>query len=393
VSFTPNVGRLKSSVDAVLAKGVVTGAVPGVVAVVTTRDGTIYEGAFGVRDLGTAIPMTLDTIFDVASLTKAVTSTGLMQLVERGLVNLDAPAGNYVPYLGEIEVLDGFGTDGRPILRAPKTPLTTRHLLTHTGGFGYDHWNGEHRRYRQLNGMQSATMHGLRVPLVHDPGTQWEYGINTDWAAQLVKAVSGQDIDAFTADNLFAPLGIEGAWRISDAMRPRRASIHQRQRDGSLVPKPLEDPDLTEFVPGGHGIHIAGPEYAKFVRMFLNRGVGNGNRVLKDETVEQMSRPDVSPNNEVTMLRTFAPAISNDGMFFPGLAKRHSLGFLVTEARAPTGRSPGSLAWAGVANCYYWIDPAIGIGGVYMSQILPFMDYLSLPLFYAFETAVYDALG
>jgi CubicO group peptidase (beta-lactamase class C family) len=385
--------RLKSAIDAVLARGVADGDVPGVVAAVTNRDSMIYEGAFGVRALGGTAAMTPDTIFRIASLTKAVTATGVMQLVERGVLDLDAPAGKLMPYLGEVQVLAGFDDRGQPILRSPVTPDTMRHLLTHTSGFAYPRWSPPLARFMEVMNFALKDRDWYRTPLVFDPGTGWQYGTGSDWAAMVLEAASGQGLEAFIRDNLFDPLGMTGAWTVPRDKHPLVAAIHQRVPGGTLVLDDSDPPEQLPYEDGGHGINTTAADYLKFIRMILNRGTGNGNRVLREETVAEMSRPDAAPANAMTPLITTNPRESNGGEFFPGVRKRHGLGFMVTDDVAPTGRPPGSLAWAGYWNCYYWIDPTNGIGGVYLTQILPFLDVRALPLFYGFEAAVYGAMG
>ena len=174
---------LKTKADALLQTAVQSGDVPGAVAVATDRNGTIYEGGFGLRDLSASVEMTPDTIVCIASMTKAITGTAAMQLVEQGKLSLDGPASDVVPELGEVRVLEGFDADDQPITRAPKRAITLRHLLTHTAGFGYQMWNANVVRYQQLKGLPSVMScrnAALQLPLLADPGERWEYGINMD---------------------------------------------------------------------------------------------------------------------------------------------------------------------------------------------------------------------
>ena len=386
---------LQDSLDRILGSAAEAGAVPGVVAVVTDRDGLVYEGGFGERALGGGGAMTPDTVVWIASMTKAVTATAAMQQVERGRLELDAPAKAVIPYLGEVQVLDGFEDGGEPRLRAPKGDITLRHLLTHTAGFSYEIWNADILRYQQATGTPMITTcedAALTTPLLFDPGTGWDYGINIDWAGKLVEAVSGRKLGDYLATEVFEPLGMTStAFRITEEMRARLARIHQRGEDGFEV-LDLEIPQAPEFEMGGGGLYATLGDYARFLRMILNKGEGDHGRVLKPETVETMSVNQMG-DNRVRGLKTAMPALSNDAEFFPGMAKTWGLSFMINTEPAPTGRSAGSLAWAGLANSYYWIDPAKGIAGAYATQILPFVDEKSLPLYFDFETAVYDDLG
>ena len=384
---------LKNEVDTLLRTAVQAGDVPGVVAVATNREGTIYEGGFGSRVLGEPAEMSPDTVVWIASMTKALTGTAAMQLVEQGKLELDAPASSVLPELGEAMVLEGFDENGQPRTRAPKRPITLRHLLTHTAGFAYEFWSADVVSYQQVKGLppiiscQNAT---LQLPLHFDPGDRWEYGINMDWAGKMVEAVSGKKLGAYLSDYVFSPLGMnDTAFRITPAMRQRLAKIHQRGEDGSLTPIDAEIPQDPEFEMGGGGLYGTAVDYSKFVRMVLNRGRAGAEQVLKPETVDLMSR-NAMGDIKVTMLRSVVPALSNDAEFFPGMPKGWGLSFMINNEQAPTGRSAGSLAWAGLANTYFWIDPTRDLGGVYATQIFPFADHKALPLFFEFEKAVYQ---
>jgi methyl acetate hydrolase len=386
---------LKQKADSLLRAAVEAGDVPGVVVMATDRDRLIYEGAFGKRVLGQKQAMTPDTVVWIASMTKAITSAGVMQLVEQGKLDLDSPADKWAPELASVQVLEGFDASGAPHTRAPKRPITLRHLLTHTAGYGYPVWSEAIGRYYQVKGLPSTSTcenASLRAPLLFDPGERWNYGINIEWAGKIVEAVSGKRLGAYLNDNLFAPLGMnDTAFKITPSMRERLAKVHQRGDDGVLSAIDFEIPQEPEFEMGGGGLYSTAGDYLKFVRMILNRGKGNGAQVLEPETVELMSRNHTG-DLRVTMLETAMPARSNDAEFFPGIAKSWGLAFMINNEVAPTGRSPRSLTWGGLANTYFWIDPAKGIGGVYVTQILPFADRKSLPLFYQFETAVYESL-
>jgi CubicO group peptidase (beta-lactamase class C family) len=387
---------MKVAVDGLLRDSVDKGEVPGVVAVATDARGTTYEGGFGKRALGQAAEMTPDTVVWIASMTKAITGAAAMQQVERGSIGLDAPAKEVIPYLGEVEVLEGFDAAGKPRTRKPRRDITLRHLLTHTAGFSYEIWNADIISYQTAMGVPGITgceNRALTTPLLFDPGERWDYGINIDWAGKMVEATSGQKLGQYLKDNVLGPLGMDStAFFITPAMRERLARIHHRGADGSLTPDmALEIPQQPEFEMGGGGLYGTAGDYAKFVRMMLNQGRSDrGEQVLKPETVAQMSK-NAMGDCKVGLLRTAIPPLSNDAEFFPGIDKQWGLSFMINTAPAPTGRSAGSLAWAGLANTYYWIDQARGVGGVYATQILPFADTRSLPLFHAFEKAVYDA--
>jgi methyl acetate hydrolase len=241
-------------------------------------------------------------------------------------------------------------------------------------------------------GITGCENKALTTPLLFDPGERWDYGINIDWAGKMVEAVSGKKLGQYFRDELLGPLGMDSTgFFITPTMRERLAKIHHRGADGTLAPDlALEIPQAPEFEMGGGGLYSTAGDYLKFVRMMLNEGKSDrGQPVLKPETVAAMSKNAMGAT-KVTLLKTAIPPLSNDAEFFPGIDKQWGLSFMINNAAAPTGRSAGSLAWAGLANTYYWIDQKKGVGGVYVTQILPFADSKSLPLFYAFEKAVYS---
>ena len=387
---------ISQTADALLRKATAEGSVPGVVAGATNREGNLYLGGFGERVLGGGDEMTPDTVGWLASMTKALAGAAAMQLVERGQIDLDSPAANVVPALGDVEVLEGFKEDGTPRTRAPRRAITLRHLLTHTAGFSYEIWNASIIAYQTATGTPgiiSCQNAALGTPLLFDPGDRWEYGINMDWVGQMVEAASGQGLGEYFRDHLLQPLGMhDTAFRITEEMRSRLAKIHQRVEDGSLVPQmDLELPQEPEVELGGAGLYGTIEDYLCFIRMMLNRGRANGEQVLAPETVDAMCENQMGACR-VSPLKTVIPPYSNDADFFPGMPKTWGFSFMINTEDAPTGRTAGSLGWAGLANCYFWIDPTKGIGGAYMTQVLPFADEKSLPLYLAFEQAVYDGL-
>lgn len=385
---------MKARIDAILSEAVQRGDVPGVAAVATDGNGTIYEGGFGKTILGQDTDITPDTVVWIASMTKAVTGAVAMQQVERGTLKLDAPAKDVIPYLGEVQVLEGFDAEGKPLLRKPVRDITLRHLLTHTAGFGYDIWNPEILRYREVMDVPTIGTgldKSLTTPLLFDPGARWQYGIGIDWAGKMVESVTGRKLGQVMQDDLFGPLGMDSTgFRLTPEMRARMARVHLRKADGSLVADlKREVPQEPEFEAGGGGLYSTANDYLKFVRMVLDGGrSARGEAVMKAETVDAMAA-NAMGDSTVRLLETVMPALSNDAEFFPGVTKKWGLSFMINDEEAPTGRSPGSLSWAGLPNTYYWIDRKRHLGGVYMTQILPFADVKSLPLFHAFESAVY----
>ncbi|WP_305094444.1 serine hydrolase [Prescottella sp. R16] len=385
--------NLNCVLDAVIGAG--AGQVPGVVAMLTDRNGTVYEGSAGVRSVRDVQPMTPDTVFAMFSTTKAITGTAVLQCVEEGLLDLDAPASNYLPEIGKLEVIDGFDANGVPILRAPRRAITTRMLLLHTAGFGYSFFDETYHRLTVEHGQPSVitgAKSALTTPLLFDPGDRWQYGSSIDWAGLVVEAVRGERLGEVMSERIFAPLGMsDTAFTLDEAMERRRATIHQRRPDGVLEPLDLVLPQDPEVHMGGHGLYSTVGDYTRFLRMWLNDGMGEHGRVLAPETVERAVVSGLR-DQRVTMLPGVEPELSNDAEFFPGQRKSWAYTFMVNDEPAPTGRSAGSLAWAGLANLYYWIDRQNGIAGMWAAQVLPFADPASLGGYFEFEATAYRTL-
>ena len=385
------------TIDAVLRRAVDEGEVPGVVAMAATDTGVFYAGAFGLRDLGQGAAMTLDTMFRLASMTKAVTAVAALQLVEQGKLTLDGPVPGIDPVLSAPQVLEGFDPSGTPRLRPARRPITLRHLLTHTAGFSYDIWGAETARYIEATGMPARStgkIASIRLPLIFDPRERWEYSVATDWVGLIVEAASGQPLDAHVQQHIFGPLGIADIV-FGDAAMPgqqaRLASEHQRQADGSLQPQPYEAPVKPEYR-GGSGLWAAAPDYRVFLRMLLHGGTLGGPRILRPDTAAALGQNQIGAI-EAGVMRTTRPARSADIDFFPGASLKWGLATMINAQPGPNGRGAGTLSWAGSSNTHYWIDPARRVAGVLMTQILPFGDPAAMRLYGRFERAVYDSLN
>jgi CubicO group peptidase (beta-lactamase class C family) len=381
-------------IDQTLRHAADTKEVAGVVAAAVTDKGNLYEGAFGKRDLGKADAMTLDSVFWIASMTKAITATAAMQLVERGKLQLDEPIGKLLPQLANPQVLEGFDADGNPKLRPAKRPITLRQLLTHTAGLTYDIWNADMGKYMAATGTPgiiSCQDAALATPLVFDPGERWEYGINIDWVGKAVEAASGQKLDAYLRDNIFTPLGMKDTgFKLGASQRARLTGMHARTPDG-LAAIPFELTQEPEFHMGGGGLYSTARDYLAFLQMLLHHGRYNGATVLKPETVEMMGKNHIGAL-KAGVLKTAAPDYSNDIDVFPGQDAKWGLSFLINPQKGPAGRSAGSLTWAGLANTYFWLDPVKRVAGVILTQVLPFADHKVLQLYGQFESGVYQAL-
>ena len=381
------------AIDQVLKDAVTSGQVPGVTAAAANADGVIHEAAFGRRNLADSAAMTVDTVFRIASMTKAITGAAAMQMVEQGKLDLDQNAGDVLPFLAKPMVLDGFDASGEPKLRPAKGTITLRKLLTHTAGFVYDTWNADMNRYAaktSLPATRTGKIAALHAPLGFDPGERWEYGINIDLAGRMVEVASGKDLETYFQDHLFRPLGMsDTSFLLQSRWKDRLARVHARDETGALnpidSPAPAENP---EFYPGGGGLFSTSRDYLTFLRALMHGGALNGTRILKPGTVALMGQNHMGALNVLPM-KTFNPRMSNDCELFPGMDKKWGLSFLINTQSVPGARSANSLAWAGINNTYYWLDPVKNVAGVLMTQILPFADATVLGVLDRFEQAVY----
>jgi CubicO group peptidase (beta-lactamase class C family) len=384
---------MASPIDRVLQRATEAGDVPGVVAIVANDRDLIYEGAFGKRTLNAAAPMTADTVFRIASMTKAVTSVAAMQLVEQGKIQLDQPIASIIPAFGDLQVLVGFYGD-TPALRPPTRQATVRQLLTHTSGLAYEIWNADILNFQTVTKTPSIISRlkmAFRNPLVADPGSAWIYGINTDWLGRVVEEVSGQPIDIYMQNNIFGPLGMqETNFTERDEQRARMVTVHARQENGSLTPIDFSWPQEKEFYNGGHGLYSTARDYMAFLRMLLHEGSYKGSQVLRPDTVAQMRQNHIG-ELFVTAMRSFVPSFSNDAEFFPGMKKKYGLGFMLNTEQWPGMRAVGSCSWAGIFNSFYWFDPTNRVAAVILMQILPFADPKAMNVYGEFEKAVYAA--
>ena len=381
-----------AALDASLRGAVERKDVPGVVALVTDRKGVVYQGAFGVADVATGRPLAADALFRIASMTKAVTSTALMQLVEQGRVSLDDPAEKYLPELVGLKVLEKFdpATGDYSVRPAAKKP-TVRHFLTHTSGLAYPFTSAVWRDFKP----KAGETYPFGGPLLFEPAERWHYSTSTDVVGRLVEVISGQKLEDYFRQHIFAPLKMDDtSYNVPEAKGPRLVAQQQRdgaKMDGAVV---LQNPQLglTIAAPiGGGGLASTASDYGRFVRMFLNNGELDGARVLKAETVALMGQNHIGAVS-VPALKSALPR-SADFTFIDDGKDKWGLGFLITASQVPGKRSPGSLSWGGINNTYFWIDPTRGIAGVIMMQYLPFADAKALAVYDAFERGAYQLVS
>ncbi|EDZ99757.1 beta-lactamase [Burkholderia sp. H160] len=384
-----------ASIDQCLQAAVDDGTVAGVVAMGATEQGLVYAGARGRANAASGEAMSPDTVFWLLSMTKAITATACMQLVEQGRLRLEQAAGEILPQLKSPQILDGFDASGRPRLRPARNAITVRHLLTHTSGFTYSIWSDSLSRYEKVTGMPDigASMNGaFTAPLEFEPGERWEYGISMDWVGKLVEAVADQSLEVYFREHIFEPLGMSNTgFLISSAQKRRVATMHKRHADGSLAPEPFEINQRPEFFMGGGGLFSTPRDYMAFLQMLVNNGAYRGARILRTDTVETMFRNHIG-DLQVSEMKTAQPTWSHSFEQFPGKPHKWGLSFDINSQPGPHGRSAGSASWAGLLNTYFWVDPVKRVAGSLFTQMLPFYDARVVSLYGQFEQALYDSL-
>ncbi|CAN3127123.1 serine hydrolase domain-containing protein [Mycobacterium sp. smrl_JER01] len=374
-------------IDELLNEVTADGSLHGVAATVVGRDGVLYAGA-----AGDAKP---DTMFRNASMTKAVATTAALQLVEQGRVDLDASVASIVPAFGELQVLD-HSEGGELVLREPKTQATVRNLMNHTAGCGYHFLNEKLFAYcaeknfpNPLEGIKKS----LSAPLVHDPGTVWEYGVSTDWLGMVVEAISGQTLGEYLAEHIYGPLRMtESTFDPTDEQRARLLPVRFRAPDGSLTATELDLPPEPEWDAAGHGSYGTIADYGRFVRAWLRGGELDGTRILKQETVELALRDHLDGAPLPKGMEPTIPELAKPVELLD-VPQGWGLGFHLYLVDLPGMRSAGSADWSGLFNSFFWIDRKAGIGAVIATQLLPFFDDKMVETILRFEAAVYAELA
>jgi methyl acetate hydrolase len=389
------VDRLKRSLDELFHTAVESGDLVGGVAMAGTAEQVLYQGAFGCRDRETGDKTAIDNVFMLASLTKTVTAVAAMQLVERGMLGLDDPIGSVLPQLAHPDVLEGFADDGTPILRPARQQITLRRLLSHTSGLGHEIWDASLLRYQEMTGtpgLGSRTNASLNMPLLSEPGEQWRYSIGLEWTSKAIEAATGMTFGDYLRDNIFQPLGmLDTGFGILPQHTGRLSSVYQREEGGAL--RPIDFAILPgEYESGGGGLYGTAPDFFRFLSLFLNQGRVGSVEILSPETVKLMNQNQIG-ELAVTPMRAAQTTLSSDFELYPGMPKGWGLSGMITKEAGPNGRSPGSVAWGGLANCYFWLDPIENVAALFLTQILPFGDSRILEILGNFERELYRELG
>jgi CubicO group peptidase (beta-lactamase class C family) len=381
---------MSSSIDAVLADAVASGAVPHVAAIAADADGVIYRGAAGPREVGGDDQVGVDTQFRIMSMTKMVATVAALQLVDRGQLDLDAPVEQYLPEFAERQVLIGFDGD-TPKLRPPASRATVKHLVTHTSGLGYWFFSDELVRWEQVTG-NPPVISGLsgvfNAPLLHDPGARYSYGINTDWLGKVVEAVGGTTLDVAIKEGITGPLGMSNtAFLMSDEQQANSTPVHVKGEDGSWTSIGEVLNQAPDWWSAGHGLYSTPSDYIRFQRALLRGGELDGERILSEQSVSAAFTNQIGEIDFPAELPSYDPASSCQ--FNAGPGYKWGLGLLLNTEDVPGMRRAGSGAWAGLCNTHFWIDPASGICGSIYSNFLPFVTPEGLELYANFERALY----
>ena len=377
-------GSPAAAIDTVLREAVERGVVTGVVGMAADRKGTFYEGVYGTADIAEKRPLKLDSMFRIASMTKAITSTSALQLVEKGVFAIEDPVEKYLPQLKNAPVVESFSaTTGDYKMRPAKRPVTVRHLMTHTSGLGYPFTDPVTRDFKAKPGEDYPLF------LVFDPGERWLYSTSTDWLGRLIEKVSGKSLEDYFHEHVCAPLGMnDTSYFVPKDKEARLVTVDRRLPNGSLT-KDANQPPTQGFTPiGGGGLTSTASDYLRFTRAILNGGELDGVRILSPATVKLMQENHIGDIG-VPAQKTAIPERSEDFSFIDAGRDKWSLAFLITSEGVPGKRSAGSLSWGGIDNTYYWLDPARGITGTIMMQFLPFADRKALALYDGFERGVY----
>ncbi|HEY2207245.1 MAG TPA: serine hydrolase domain-containing protein [Pseudonocardia sp.] len=382
-----------STVDQVLTDAVRAGDVPNVVALAADRDGVVYEGAAGPRAAGGSAEIGPDSLLRIASMTKMVTTVAALQQMERGVLELDAPVDAYLPEFADIQVLEGFDGD-TPKLRPAGARATVRQLVTHTAGLGYWFFNDQLVRWEDVTGtpnVLSGSGAVFTAPLVADPGTRYEYGINTDWLGKVVEATSGQSLDAYFDANILGPLGMRHtAFTLAEDRRAEVVPIHVRGEDGAWAATDIELNQQPDWWAGGHGLYSTPRDYLAFQRTLLGGGTLGDATLLERSTVDEAFRNQIGSIDFPAEIPSADPAATCDCNLGPGL--KWGLGLLLNTQAQPGMRAAGSGAWAGLFNTHFWVDPTSGVTGAIYTQFLPFVEPPALKMYQDFERALYASL-
>ena len=380
---------------AVLDQTIADGRLNFAVASVGNAGGQTWSHAAGYQDAEKTKPASPDNIIQIASMTKLVTTLAALQLMEQGKLDLDTPISAYAPELNELQVLKGFVPDDTPILEKANRAPTARELMTHTAGYVYEIWNANALKGSQLGITPSLLSEGnyLAAPLAFQPGTAWEYGINTDWLGVLVERLSGQRLADYFDEHIFMPLGMADTFYELPANKLDRSVMMMARAAEGLVPLPSFQPTPMKkgsmaHYSGGGGLSSTVKDYGRVLQMLLNSGSLDEKTLLKAETVNSMFQNNIG-DIQPAALATVMPTLSNTADMSFGEKATFGLGLLLHTDGITGGRKANTGSWAGLFNSYYWVDREAGTYGILGTQVLPFYEGAAIETWLEFEQAVY----
>ena len=381
---------------AVLDQVVADGKLNFAVAAVGNVGGQTWSHAAGYQDAEKTRPASPDNIIQIASMTKLVTTIAALQLMEQGKLDLDTPISAYAPELNELQVLKGFAPDDTPIFEKANRAPTGRELMTHTAGYVYEIWNANALKGSQLGVTPSLFSKGnyyLAAPLAFQPGTAWEYGINTDWLGVLVERLSGQRLADYFDEHIFMPLGmVDTFYELPANKLDRSVMMMARAAEGlvplpSFQPTPMKKGSMAHYS-GGGGLSSTVKDYGRVLQMLLNSGSLDEKTLLKAETVNSMFENNIG-DIQPAALATVMPTLSNIADLSFGEKATFGLGLLIHSDGIDGGRKANSGSWAGLFNSYCWVDREAGTYGIFRTQVLPFYDGGAIETLLEFEQAIY----
>ena len=381
--------------EAVIDGAISNGSLNFAVAATGGKAGQAWSYAAGHRDAEQTQPASPDNIIQIASMTKLITTIAALQLMEQGKLDLDSPISLYAPELKDLQVLKGFDADDKPVFENAKRAPTARELMTHTAGYVYEFWNADSLKAAQM-GISPSLLNGgnyLAAPLAFQPGTAWEYGINTDWLGVLVERISGKRLAVYFEENIFAPLGMSDTfYELPSNKLDRSVTVMARGAEGliglpNFQPTPREKGSMAHYS-GGGGLSSTVKDYGRVLQMLLNDGSLDGSTLLKSQTVDTMFESNIGEIQPVA-LATVMPTMSNTADMSFGQSATFGLGLLLHTEGIEGGRSANAGSWAGLFNSYYWVDREAGKYGIFGTQVLPFYDTVAIKTLLEFEQAVY----
>jgi methyl acetate hydrolase len=374
-----------AEIDAIFQRAIQQGTVPGVVAIVASKNQILYHSAFGLQDVGKNKPMQKESIFRIASMTKPVTSAAILMLVEQGKLRLDDPVSKYLPEFAGREVVANFNpADGTLTTRKAAGDVLIRHLLSNTSGLAYGFSNAMVTPLQQKTGKQPEDL-----PLLYDPGTKWTYSGSTKVLGRVIERLSGTSLDRFLGENFLKPLGMNDTSYAVPADKTARVVTTHSRATGRLVETP-NPATIASPVQGDGGLNSTAADYIKFLQMFLNDGKVQGKALLSKNSIEAMTKNQIGS----VVVDTQPAVLPNLARSFPvgPSAGRDKFGFgfeLTASNKENTNlRSAGSYTWAGIFNTHFWVDPKREIAGVLMIQELPFYDDATMKVYQDFEEAL-----